>query len=288
METTSEPTRDAIVHLTLDAFEGPLDLLLHLIQKHEIDVFDIPVAVVTEKYLAYLDLMRTLNLDVAGEYLLMAATLTHIKSQMLLPKPEPLPGEEPEVDPREELVRRLLEYQKYKDAAAQLTARPVLGRDTFARAPVLDGVAGEDELSGGLVEVGIYALVDAMSRVIERVGKDLAHEVRPEGISIMVRMREICERFMAVKSVVFDELFEGKIARADVVVTFLALLELCRLRVVKLYQRSKDDVLHIVRAVEEMGEAELGMLSEADAGAEAGPVAEVGSREPAAGSGGAA
>src|SRR5688500_351442 len=125
----------------LEVFEGPLDLLLHLVKKHELDILDIPIAFVTEKYLAYLDAMAGLDIDVAGEYLLMAATLCHIKSRELLPTPELDPDEaiegdgegEVEVDPRADLIRRLLEYQKYKEAAEQLGQRPVVGRNVWSR-----------------------------------------------------------------------------------------------------------------------------------------------------------
>ena len=133
-------TRDYTV--SLPVFEGPLDLLLHLVKKHELDVLDIPVSFVTEKYLEYLDLMRQTNLDIAGEYLLMAATLVHLKSRELLPSPEPLAADETdgdeELDPRQELIRRLLEYQKYKEAAAELDDRPVIGRNVWTRGAALE------------------------------------------------------------------------------------------------------------------------------------------------------
>ena len=126
--------RDAF-RIQLPNFEGPLDLLLHLIREHKLDIFDIPLALITEKYLAHLELMRKLNLDVAGEFILMAATLAHLKSRMLLPRVESqaVEEEEPGADPREELVRRLLEYQKYKEAAGALGEQPILDRDVFPR-----------------------------------------------------------------------------------------------------------------------------------------------------------
>ena len=139
---------DAGYQVELDVFEGPLDLLLHLVKKHELSILDIPIAFVTEKYLEYLDAMAGLDIDVAGEYLLMAATLCHIKSRELLPSPEPLeddgegtgePGEDVDVDPRADLIKRLLEYQKYKEAAEQLGQRPVVGRNVWGR-----GAATED------------------------------------------------------------------------------------------------------------------------------------------------
>src|SRR3954454_21853939 len=155
--------------VTLPSFEGPLDLLLHLCQKHELDILDIPISFVTEKYLEYLAVMQLMNLDVASEYLLMAATLAHIKSKMLLPAPPP--GQEDEVledeeDPREALIKRLLEYQKYKQAAADLQARGVAGRDIFTR-----GVAIDEAVHTGLAplaDVPLYSLVEAFQAVLSK------------------------------------------------------------------------------------------------------------------------
>ncbi len=163
----------------LEGFEGPLDLLLHLIQKNEIDIFDIPMALITEQYLEYLQMMKMINLDIAGEYLLMASTLLHIKSKMLLPKPQDGEEEEGE-DPRAELVRRLLEYQKYKEAAGELEKRPMLGRDVFVRWVPPEEEASEEER----IEVSLFELLEAFRKVLERAKLEGVHEVHLEPISV--------------------------------------------------------------------------------------------------------
>jgi len=165
--------------VALDVFEGPLDLLLHLVKKHELSILDIPIAFVTEKYLEYLDAMAALDIDVAGEYLLMAATLCHIKSRELLPTPEPLEDEdgeagdggEVEVDPRADLIRRLLEYQKYKEAAQQLGQQPVVGRNVWSRGtPIEDAVSDgvDPDAIAPLAPFPVHKLIEAFDRVMQQ------------------------------------------------------------------------------------------------------------------------
>ena len=163
-----------------EGFEGPLDLLLHLIQKNELDIFNIPISLITEQYLEYLQLMKVLNLDVAGEYLLMASTLLHMKSKMLLPKSSE-GEEEEEEDPRTELVRRLLQYQKYKNAALKIEKRPLLDRDVFIR---LTPAEPEEEPEEERIEVNLFELLEAFRRVLERVKPGTVHEVILEHMSI--------------------------------------------------------------------------------------------------------
>jgi segregation and condensation protein A len=171
----------------LEGFEGPLDLLLHLIQKNELDIFNIPIALITEQYLEYLQLMKVLNLDIAGEYLLMASTLLHIKSKMLLPKSSEGEEEEGE-DPRAELVRRLLEYQKYKQAAGELEKKPMLDRDVFIRwIPLEPGEKTEEER----IEVNLFDLLEAFRQVLERVKPETIHEVVLEHLSVEDKIEEI-------------------------------------------------------------------------------------------------
>ncbi len=221
--------------VALPAFEGPLDLLLHLIQKHELDILDIPVSFITEKYLEYISLMQELSIDIASEYLVMAATLTHIKSKTLLPA-EPAGQEdvidEDEADPRAELIRRLLEYQKYKHAAAELNERSALGRDVFLRgtkAPEADGPAP-------LARVEVWNLLDAFAKVLQRAKVNLDHEVSFDRMSVTDRIVELCERLAGRSACRFEELFDGQRTRIDLVVTFLALLEMTRLKMTRLYQ----------------------------------------------------
>jgi segregation and condensation protein A len=233
-EETRPKERDYVV--SLPSFEGPLDLLLHLIQKHELDIIDIPVSFVTEKYLAYINLMQELSIDVASEYLVMAATLAHIKSKSLLPN-EPATdedgfGEDEEGDPRAELIRRLLEYQKYKQAAADLNERGALGRDVFLRgtkAPEGDGPAP-------LAPVELWTLLDAFGKVLARAKVDLQHEVSFDRMSITERITQLMEKLRAKPSCRFDDLFDGQRTRFDLIITFLALLEMTRLKMTRLYQ----------------------------------------------------
>jgi len=228
----------ATYNVSLPAFEGPLDLLLHLCQKHELDILDIPIGFITEKYLEYLAVMTLMNLDVASEYLVMAATLAHIKSKMLLPAPPPGQDDdelaEIEEDPREALIRRLLEYQKYKQAAADLASRGVTGRDVFPR-----GVVLEEAVPTGLAplaEVPLFSLVDAFQRVLDRAKVKLSHEVVADHLTLTDRIQQLATQLAGKKRVTFEELFEGAFSRFDLVITFLALLEMTRLKMTRLVQ----------------------------------------------------
>lgn len=225
----------------LEIFEGPLDLLLYLIKKNEVDIYNIPIAVITEQYLEYIEMMKTLNLDMAGEFLLMAATLVHIKSRMLLPPSEETEEEEGE-DPRGELVRRLLEYQRYKDAASVLEDRIVLGRDVFARGPLpLEGM--EEEV--GLLDVSIFTLMEALKDVLERAPKEVVVDVTVEKTTITDKINLIMEFLEEKGGITFYSLFPTGVKRADIILTFLALLELVRMRMVKVYQSQMDGVIRV-------------------------------------------
>ncbi|HEY3500183.1 MAG TPA: segregation/condensation protein A [Polyangiaceae bacterium] len=222
----------------LPTFEGPLDLLLHLIEEHELDIFDIPIAFVAAKFVEYVTLMQELNIDVASEYLVMAATLAHIKSKMLLP---PSPDEqediqEEELDPRAELVRRLLEYQKYKHAAETLSGAPVLGRDVFLRGVPGSEVEGRVPIAG----LSLFRLLDAFQVVLSRAKAGIEHQIDFERFSITDRINQLSELLRRGGRIAFVDLFEGQSSRGELIVTFLALLEMTRLRLTKLYQ---DDPL---------------------------------------------
>lgn len=228
----------ATYSVSLPAFEGPLDLLLHLCQKHELDILDIPIGFITEKYLEYLAVMQLMNLDIASEYLVMAATLAHIKSKMLLPAPPP--GQEDdelgelEEDPRETLIRRLLEYQKYKQAAADLASRGVTGRDVFPR-----GAAIEEAAPTGLpplAEVPLFSLVEAFQRVLDRAKVKISHEVVAEHLTLTDRIQQLATVLAERKRLTFEDLFDGAVTRFDLVITFLALLEMTRLKMTRLVQ----------------------------------------------------
>lgn len=220
----------------LPMFEGPLDLLLHLVKKHELDILDIPISFITEKYTAYIRLLDELNIDVASEYLLMAATLVHIKSRMLLPNPPEDDAEDgaddSDLDPRAELVRRLLEYQKYKLAAEQLSERSVLGRDVFPRGT-------SDEVAGGqppLENVNVFKLLDAFQAVLERTHKTREHEIDFDRFSITEKISELSDLLGRKHKLVFHEIFAEGSSRAELIMTFLAILEMTRLRMTRLTQ----------------------------------------------------
>lgn len=241
----------------LDNFTGPLDLLLHLIRKNEMEITDIPIAEITGQYLAVIDTMQSLNLDVAGEFLLMAATLLHIKSRMLLPQIVDDSGDEVEEDdPRAELVRRLLEYQKYKDAAVQLDELPHLNRELFARSAPAPEVVEEGE--GEFAAVGLYDLLQAMQQLLRERPEPLVHEVSAEQLSVAERITQILSALHGQQSLAFSELFAAHVSRHEVVVTFLAMLELVKLRMVRLLQSQRFGAIWLTPAVAESLEFEPG------------------------------
>ncbi|HVE87200.1 MAG TPA: segregation/condensation protein A [Myxococcales bacterium] len=231
--------------VSLPRFEGPLDLLLHLIREHKLDIFDIPVALITEKYLAALKTMREINLDVAGEFLVMASTLAHIKSRLLLPRQE-VQGEAAEVeeagDPRAELVRRLLEYQKYREAAETLARQDILDRDVFPRRVREEEVPLEEgEL--GVKEISIFKLIEALDRVLKAASPEVQHEVVRERVSLSDAIHRIADRLRAEGQVGFFSLFEGQRQRQQIVITFLALLEMAKLRLVRIFQEEGEEIV---------------------------------------------
>lgn len=218
----------------IENFEGPLDLLLHLIKKNEINIYDIPVAIIAQQYLQYLEAMEELNLNVAGDFLVMAATLLQIKSKMLLPVDETADDDEDGPDPREELVRRLLEYKAFKEAARQLDDQEKVWREIFWREQALSVEEAAEDLS--LENVSLFDLVDALKEVLERNPSSQLIEIVPDNLTVRERMNLILETLEGKDSVSFAALFEGSSHRMVVVVTFLALLELMRLRVARVFQ----------------------------------------------------
>jgi segregation and condensation protein A len=221
----------------LPVFEGPLDLLLHLIRQNEVEITDIPIAHIGKQYLEYLELMEELNLDVAAEYLVMAATLAYIKSRMLLPPIEE-EGDEDEIDPHAELVARLLEYQRFKEVAEALGKRRLLERDVFdARGLEPESVPeGERE-----IEVGLFELIEAFREMLEQAPEEeTIHRVESEEITVRDRMIVIMETLSRHDSIEFTQLFAladgGHATRAVLVASFLGILELARLQALSLYQ----------------------------------------------------
>lgn len=240
--------------VALPEFEGPLDLLLHLCKTHEIDIVNIPIAFITEKYLEYLDLMQSMPFDVAADYLVMAATLAYLKSRELVPTPEPLEavGDEEDgevLDPREELIRRLLEYQKYKDAAEQLGSRPIEGRTVFGR-----GVPLEAAAEAPMGEQSVWKLIEAFGRILEKAGgPKRTHDVVIDRVSIGDRITQLLDKIEAGQgSLRFESCFDFSLPEAElrnqVVVTLLAILELAKLKVVRVLQSPDAETLFITQA----------------------------------------
>jgi segregation and condensation protein A len=257
--------------VALDVFEGPLDLLLHLVKKHELSILDIPIAFVTEKYLEYLDAMAGLDIDVAGEYLLMAATLCHIKSRELLPTPDRFEdeehgedGEDVDVDPRADLIARLLEYQKYKEAAQQLGQRPVVGRNVWSRGTPAEDAVGEGvdpDAIAPLAPFPVQKLIEAFDRVVRQAKIKVSHNVIIDRLSVSQKIAELTDRLESEGRFSFTSMFsflKDGIARSELevrheaVVTFLALLEMAKLRLVALSQLDGDEEIFIERSGDDL------------------------------------
>jgi segregation and condensation protein A len=243
---------NAPYRVALPEFEGPLDLLLHLCKTHEIQIVNIPIAFITEKYLEYLEVMQTMPVDVAADYLVMAATLAYLKSRELVPTPEPLEavGEDDEevLDPREELIRRLLEYQKYKDAAEKLGGRPIEGRNVFGRGADIEGSDAPNPLG----EHSVWKLIESFGKLLEKSGKKHSHDVSVDRVSISMRINQLVDKIEAGGgSFRFDTCFDMSLPeyelRNQVVVTLLAILELARLKVIRVLQDPDGETLYIAQ-----------------------------------------
>ncbi|HXH05716.1 MAG TPA: segregation/condensation protein A [Vicinamibacterales bacterium] len=233
----ADPTFDSVLGaypVRAGSFEGPLDLLLHLVRENRVNIYDIPIALITEQYLEYLDLMRELDLEVAGEFLVMAATLIHIKSRLLLPRPETA-DEGVEEDPRDALVRRLLEHQKFKAAAELLHERQTLRAAQWTRP---DGVVAEiaGEPPEPELEVDLFTLLSAFRAVLLRARQRASVVLPAEQISIEARIEQLLARLSETEACGFEELFADVESRQGLIVTFLALLEMIRLKLVRVYQ----------------------------------------------------
>jgi segregation and condensation protein A len=225
----------------LPAFEGPLDLLLHLIRSNEVDISDIPIALISEQYLAYLELWRLLDIDVASDYLLMAATLAHIKSRMLLPPDPDILADDVEEDPRAELARRLAEYARYKDAAETLARRPLLGRDVFAVSVDLTELPEKE----GVLAVSLFNLVEAMQRVLARIPEaEVRHTVARARLTLQEVMVVVMDRLRdaAGSTVLFEDLLAaGEPTRERIVLAFLSILELAKIQALLIFQNQNDE-----------------------------------------------
>ena len=221
-------------------FEGPMDLLVHLIKKNEIDIYDIPIAMVTEQYLQYLEWIKIMNIDFAGEFIVMASTLTQIKSRMLLPASA---DEEEDDDPRQEIVKPLIEYLQMKSAAEQLSERHILGEATFVRSTNRqEFLSGQDE---PYVQVGLFELIDAFQKILAKIPGDLQLEFTPDKISVKERITQINDLLEAKGSLTFDQLFSEQPDKAEVIVTFLAILEMVKLTLIRIAQHTQTGVIRL-------------------------------------------
>ncbi|MDP6490556.1 MAG: segregation/condensation protein A [Kiritimatiellia bacterium] len=240
----------------LEVFEGPLDLLLYLIRKDEVDIYDIPIERVTTQYMEYLDLMRMLDLNIAGEFIVMAATLMMIKSRMLLPVEErhDLPEEDEEADPRWELVRQLVEYKKFKDAATLLKDWEVSQENAFLHSG--SGVVIEpDEPGLAIKDVNIFDLISAFNEVLKRAAVEDLGEIFAEKFTVAEKIEAILHRVRGGESIMFFELFSSMSSRQEIVCTFLALLELIKIRQIDVLQKERFGDM-VIEAAEEAEEAE--------------------------------
>jgi segregation and condensation protein A len=234
-------TPDECYHVQLEnIFEGPMDLLVHLIKKHEVDIYDIPIALITEQYLEYLEWMKAMNIDLAGDFLVLASTLTQIKSRMLLPAHE---DEDEDEDPRLEIIRPLEEYLRIKSAAEKLAKRDLLGEDTFVRSP-----GQEDDLLNreeAVIDVGLFELIDAFQKILENISPIGRIEINADTITVRDRIVQIVDIFETKVSVTFNELFSKNADKSEVVVTFLAILEMVRLSLIRIVQHTHTGIIRL-------------------------------------------
>ncbi|RPH50499.1 MAG: chromosome segregation protein ScpA [Desulfobacteraceae bacterium] len=226
------------VHLK-DVFEGPMDLLIHLIKKNEVDIYDIPISLVTDQYLQYIDWMKSMNIDIAGDFLVMAATLTHIKSKMLLPAHV----DDEEDDPRIEITRPLLEYLQMKSAAERLSERDILGEDTFSR--ILDKKDLQIDNEERVIKVGLFELMDAFQKLLERIPSSRQIDLTTDRISVKERINELIDIFEKEGSVTFDQLFDANFTKSELVVTFLAILEMVKMALVSIVQNVQSGIIRL-------------------------------------------
>jgi segregation and condensation protein A len=238
--------------IRLDIFEGPLDLLLYLIKKDDINISDIPIAKITAQYMEYIEMMKMLDLDIIGDFLVMAATLMHIKSKMLLP-PDPSDEEQLEEDPRDELVRRLYEYKKFKEIADILQEKETKRKDYFAR--MVDEVARQrlqDDSKEVYFEANLFDLINALSEALKKVPEEIIHEIITEEYTIDQKIHEVLHCLLNRPRVLFSELFAKSRCKVEAIVVFLAILELIRLKEIKVVQKSQFSDIEVLRNTENM------------------------------------
>jgi segregation and condensation protein A len=220
------------INIKIPAFEGPFDLLLHLIRENKLDIYDIPISVITSQYLEYIEIMKELNLEIAGDFLVMAATLIQIKSRMLLPPDEEAVAEEQE-DPRLDLVQRLLDYQKYKEAASDLRTKEEEWMKVFHKEPLAE--EGEEEGELYLFDLSLFDLLDAFKKILDKAPPEIVSITR-ETLTVKDKISMIMEILEGKEAVRFEDLFRDGISRVQLIVTFVSLLEIIRLGLARVYQ----------------------------------------------------
>ncbi len=223
-----------------DIFEGPMDLLIYLIKKNEVDIYDIPIALITDQYLSYLELMKSMNIDLAGDFIVMAATLTQIKSKMLLPAHEDNVSEE---DPRTEIIEPLMQYLQMKSVAGHLAARDILGENTFVRITDKEDYPISDDEE--IINVGLFELIDAFQKILKNISADVRLEFTANRISVKDRIAELVEIFEKQGSITFNELFSSDASKGDIILTFLAILEMVKLRLVRIIQHVQTGIIRL-------------------------------------------
>ncbi|HBR15205.1 MAG TPA: hypothetical protein DD723_06660 [Candidatus Omnitrophica bacterium] len=242
--------------LRLDVFEGPLDLLLYLIKKDDIDISNIPIAEITDQYMKYIEMMQMLDLDVVGDFLVMAATLMQIKSKMLLP-PDPQVEEEEQEDPRDELVRRLQEYKRFKEIADALQEKEILRRDFFARAAdeeLTDQI--KNEAKETFFEANLFDLINALTEALKKLPEDVIHEIVKDEFTVERKIHDVLHVLLDRSSILLKDLFGQSKSKIEVIVTFLAVLELIRLKEIKVIQKQVFGDIEVLRHKENIAPAE--------------------------------
>ena len=224
-----------IINIKIPVFEGPFDLLLHLIRENKLDIYDIPISVITSQYLEYIEIMKELNLEIAGDFLVMAATLIQIKSRMLLPPDEEAAAEEQE-DPRLDLVQRLLDYQKYKEAASELRTKEEEWMRVFHKEPLAE--EGEEEGELYLFDLSLFDLLDAFKKILDKAPPEIVSITR-ETLTVKDKISMIMEILEGKEAVRFEDLFRDGISRVQLIITFVSLLELIRLGLARVYQEKQ-------------------------------------------------
>ncbi len=222
-----------------DIFEGPMDLLIHLIRKNELDIYDIPIAEITEQYIQYLEWIKMMNIDFAGEFIVMASTLAQIKSRMLLP----VHDEDDQEDPRLEITRPIIEYLQMKSAAEKLSERNLLGENIFVRGPQGDHLLKDTQ--DEYVKIGLFELIDAFQKILRKIPSEDHIEFSPDRISVKDKMSQITDMLEAKGSATFDQLFTDSPTKSDVIVTFLAILEMVKLTLIRLVQHVQSGIIRI-------------------------------------------